>query len=83
MGGTSWLYISSVPFSEIGMREDLGITPAPELTSGALSAVPMVVGLWPVLLMGIFAISKRKEIIFQQEIESVKKAAQSRTKEDI
>ncbi|MDO9264861.1 MAG: 4Fe-4S dicluster domain-containing protein [Desulfosalsimonadaceae bacterium] len=69
MGGTSWLYISGVPFSEIGMREDLGVTPAPELTSGALSAVPVVVGLWPVFLMGIYAISKRKEIIFQQELE--------------
>jgi formate dehydrogenase iron-sulfur subunit len=83
MGGTSWLYISSVPFSDIGMREDLGVTPAPELTSGALSVVPIVAGLWPVLLMGIYAISKRKEIIFQQEIESVKEASQSRPKEDI
>jgi Fe-S-cluster-containing dehydrogenase component len=83
MGGTSWLYISSVPFSDIGMREDLGSTPAPELTSGALSVVPIVAGLWPVLLMGIYAISKRKEIIFQQEIDSVKEASQSRPKEDI
>lgn len=63
MGGTSWLYLSSVPFSQIGMREDLGVTPAPELTSGALSAVPIVVGLWPVLLTGIYAISQRKEKI--------------------
>jgi formate dehydrogenase iron-sulfur subunit len=83
MGGTSWLYISSVPFSQVGMREDLGVTPAPELTSGALSVVPIVAGLWPVLLMGIYAISKRKEIIFQQELESAKEAAQSRPKEDI
>jgi formate dehydrogenase iron-sulfur subunit len=83
MGGTSWLYISGVPFSQIGMREDLGVTPAPELTSGALSAVPIVVGLWPVLLMGIFAISKRKEIISQQEIEAHEKDAQSGAKEDI
>jgi formate dehydrogenase iron-sulfur subunit len=83
MGGTSWLYISGAPFSDTGMREDLGITPAPELTSGALAAVPIVAGLWPVLLMGIYAISKRKESIFEQEIESLKKTAQSRTKEDI
>jgi formate dehydrogenase iron-sulfur subunit len=85
MGGTSWLYISGVPFSQIGMREDLGVTPAPELTSGALSAVPVVVGLWPVLLMGIFAISKRKEIIFNQEIKAQAHGtpAQSQAKEDI
>ena len=67
MGGTSWLYLSEVPFKEIGMREDLGVTPAPKLTSGALSAVPMVVGLWPVLLGGIYAINKRKEKIEKQE----------------
>jgi hypothetical protein len=67
MGGTSWLYLSQVPFHEIGMREDLGVTPAPELTAGALAGVPMVVGLWPVLLTGIYAISKRKEKIAEEE----------------
>ena len=69
MGGTSWLYLSQVPFKEIGMREDLGVTPAPKLTAGALSVVPMVVGLWPVLLGGIYAINKRKEKIEKQEKE--------------
>ncbi|MEJ2158643.1 MAG: 4Fe-4S dicluster domain-containing protein [Desulfobacteraceae bacterium] len=67
MGGTSWLYLTSTPFSEIGMREDLGNTPAPKLTKGALGAVPMVVGLWPVLLTGIYAVNKRKEKIAAQE----------------
>ena len=80
MGGTSWLYLSNVPFSGIGMRDDLGVTPAPELTSGALSVVPLVAGLWPVFLMGIYAISKRKEIIFKEELDE---AARSRTQEDI
>lgn len=69
MGGTSWLYLSSVPFRDIGMREDLGTTPAPALTAGALHAVPMVVGLWPVLLTGIYAITKRKEKIEKEEKE--------------
>jgi Fe-S-cluster-containing dehydrogenase component len=67
MGGTSWLYLSAVPFSQIGMREDLGVTPAPELTSGALGAVPIVVGLWPVLLTGIYAITQRKEKVSAEE----------------
>lgn len=67
MGGTSWLYLSGVPFSEIGMREDLGIKPAPELTAGALSIVPMVVGLWPVFLTGVWAMTKRKEKISAEE----------------
>ena len=61
MGGTNWLYISGVPFKDIGMREDLGNTPAPLLTSGALSIVPMVAALWPILLTGIWAINRRNE----------------------
>jgi formate dehydrogenase iron-sulfur subunit len=67
MGGASWLYLSGVPFETIGMRMDLGVIPAPELTAGALGAVPMVVGLWPVLLTGIYAMSKRKEKIAAEE----------------
>jgi hypothetical protein len=67
MGGTSWLYISGVPFREIGLREDLGTTPAPKLTKGALSVVPMVTGLWPLLLVGLYAVNKRKEKIASEE----------------
>lgn len=67
MGGTSWLYISGAPFAQIGMREDLGITPAPQFTSGALSVVPAIVGLWPVLLTGAYALTKRREKIAEEE----------------
>ena len=67
MGGTSWLYLSGLPFEQIGMRTDLGTTPAPKLTSGALASVPIVVGLWPVLLTGVYAIAKRKDKIAREE----------------
>jgi Fe-S-cluster-containing dehydrogenase component len=81
MGGTSWLYVSGAPFHEEGMREDLGIKPAPELTAGALGVVPMVVGLWPVLLTGIYAVSKRKEKIASQEREAAVADAVNQTQE--
>jgi len=75
MGGTSWLYISGESFSNIGMREDLGTASAPELTAGALAAVPLVVGLWPVLLGGIWAVSQRKDKIANEErVLAVKEA---------
>jgi len=67
MGGTSWLYLTGESFEQIGMREDLGITPAPTLTSGALAVVPMVAGLWPLFLTGAYAMSKRKEKIAAEE----------------
>jgi len=78
MGGTSWLYISGVPFSRIGLREDLGTTSAPELTAGALASVPMVVGLWPVLLGGIYAISRRRDKVADEEKQTAVKRAVER-----
>ncbi len=67
MGGTSWITISGTPFSEIGMREDLGTQTASSFTAGPLATVPVVVALWPVLLTGIYAISKRKDKIADEE----------------
>lgn len=63
MGGTAWLTISGGTPSTVGLAENLGEKPAADYTSGALGAVPMVVGLWPVLLGGAYAITKRKEQI--------------------
>jgi formate dehydrogenase iron-sulfur subunit len=67
MGGTAWLTISGVPFRNLGMREDLGTTPAPELTKGALSVVPVVAAMWPVLLTGVYAINQRRDKIAREE----------------
>jgi formate dehydrogenase iron-sulfur subunit len=59
-GGTSWLYITDVPFETLGFRTDLGPTSPPELTRTALAAVPFVLTLWPPLLMGLYTFSKRR-----------------------
>lgn len=67
MGGTSWLYVSDIPFKDVGMREDLGELAAPSLTSGALHVVPMVVALWPVFLTGMYGMTKRREKIAEDE----------------
>jgi Fe-S-cluster-containing dehydrogenase component len=61
MGGTNWLYISGAPFEEVGFRTDLGTTPAPKLTSGALSAVPIILGVWPAILGGIYVMTRTKD----------------------
>ena len=42
-------------------------TPVPELTAGVLNAVPMVVGLWPVLITGMYAINKRNQKVAAAE----------------
>jgi formate dehydrogenase iron-sulfur subunit len=81
MGGTNWLYLSGAPFKDIGLREDLGITPAPELTSGALAAVPLVASLWPVLLVGIYAVNKRKDQVADHERQEAVAKALARAQE--
>lgn len=82
MGGTSWLYLSGVPFHEIEMREDLGNTPAPSLTSGALSAVPIIVGIWPAFLIGMVAMNRRREKISSEEQALAVKKAVDETKRE-
>ncbi len=67
MGGTNWLYLSPKKFDQVGLRTDLGTTPAPEFTAGALGLVPMVIGLWPVLLGGIYVINRRRDMIAHAE----------------
>ncbi|MBE0558554.1 MAG: 4Fe-4S dicluster domain-containing protein, partial [Proteobacteria bacterium] len=50
VGGTGYLYLSSVPFKQIGFREDLESIPYPELSKDYLYAVPIVLTLWPAFL---------------------------------
>ncbi len=52
-GGTGYLYLSSVPFDQLGFRTDLGATPYPELTRDFLYTVPVVLTLWPPLLLAL------------------------------
>ncbi|WP_291321959.1 sulfate respiration complex iron-sulfur protein HmcB [Desulfonatronospira sp.] len=70
MGGTNWIYISGVPFEDVGMRMDLGTRAAGDYTSGALGGVPLIASFWPVLLVGAYAISKRREKIAKEERDS-------------
>ena len=63
VGGTSWLYISPVPFEEIGFRMDLGTTPIPEYGENFLFAVKLfeIVGAWPLVFGAYYQISKEKK----------------------
>lgn len=81
MGGTAWMYLAGVPFEAMG-QQDLGTRSAPEYTAGALGSVPMVVGIWPVLLTGAYAISRRKEKVAAEEREEAVQAALARARAD-
>ncbi|MCP4247425.1 MAG: 4Fe-4S dicluster domain-containing protein [bacterium] len=62
-GGTCWMYLAPKPFEELGFRADLGTTAYPELTTGFLSSVPLVLVIWPALLMGAHAFTKHREAL--------------------
>ena len=72
VGGTSWLYISPVPFEEVGFRTDLGVTPIPQYSRGFLSMVSIVLVTWPALCMGFYSFSKRREEIANAESQNMK-----------
>ena len=80
MGGTSWLYITGAPFEEVDMRTDLGDLPAPKLTSGALGMVPMVIGVWPVLLGGAYLMNQHRDRLAAKEKAEAVSDAVNRTR---
>ncbi len=67
VGGTTWLYISKVPFAKLGFPTDVGTTPFPEYTRGFLSAVPVVFVVWPALLGGFHLFANNRQPAPAQE----------------
>jgi Fe-S-cluster-containing dehydrogenase component len=59
VAGTSHLYLSSVPFDQIGFRQDLGTVAYPEFSTGFLYAVPFIFVLWPIVMLGINRATKK------------------------
>ncbi len=60
-GGTGWLYLSPVPFEELGMNTTIQKASYPALTKGFLYSVPSVDLLLPPLLLGIYAATKNNQ----------------------
>jgi len=59
-GGTGVLYLAAAPFSELGFKTDLQTEAYPELTTGFLYSVPIVLTLWPAMLLGLSNASKNR-----------------------
>jgi len=66
-GGTGFLYLSPVPFNELGFNTKIQKTSYPELSKGFLYSVPTVFVLWPALLLGIHEATKNNNT---KEIEN-------------
>ncbi len=60
-GGTGYLYLSPVPFNELGFNPKIQNSSYPELSKGFLYSVPSVFVLLPTLLLGIHEATKNNQ----------------------
>jgi formate dehydrogenase iron-sulfur subunit len=58
-GGTNWMYITDLSFEKLGFEVAVNDNSYPKLVKGALGVPPVVMTLWPPLLMGLWAFSHR------------------------
>jgi formate dehydrogenase iron-sulfur subunit len=68
-GGTGWLYLSPVPFEELGLNNTLQQSSYPALTKGFLYSVPSIFVLFPALLLGIHQATKNNNQNEEKEDE--------------
>jgi Fe-S-cluster-containing dehydrogenase component len=61
VGGTAWMYLSSVPFDQVGFDTTLQKEPIISNVKSFLGMVPMVLAIWPALFTGIHLLSKKRE----------------------
>ena len=60
VGGTSWLYLSGVPFEQLGFPTNLPKKPLAELSTGYLSTVPVIFTTFPAIFGAIYSMTRDK-----------------------
>jgi formate dehydrogenase iron-sulfur subunit len=73
VGGTSVLYLSAVPFGQLGFPTNLPHDPLPMYTYRVLSKIPNLVTLGGALLGGIWWITNRREEVTRADVKKKKK----------
>jgi len=72
-GGTNWIYLSGVPFEQVGFPTNVPNKPPIELTKGFLSSVPLVFTIWPALFGMCYAAVRHQDEVCDEKIASHKK----------
>lgn len=68
VGGTSWIYLSDVPFEKLGFKTNVTTRPLPEYThDGWLKYTPYIAVGWGLALTGLYAYTKRRKKIAEEE----------------
>lgn len=71
-GGTTWMYISSVPFEDLGFRTDVKYEKYPLATQVAMREVPVAAS---VAMAGFYWLVKRKNAAANGELETEEREA--------
>lgn len=61
VGGTSWLYLSPVPFEKLGFNTAVPHEPILDSVKNFLGIVPMVLTIWPALFAGFHLLATKKD----------------------
>ena len=75
VGGTGYIYLSAVPFDQLGFPTDLGNTAYPEYTKEFLYSVPMVLFGAPAFLLGLNALASNNKPPMEGELDFEDKGA--------
>lgn len=67
-GGSCVIYLASVSFAQLGFNDRVGTKSYPELSKEFLYGVPIVLLLWPPLLLGLNRATKREDEAVESEV---------------
>jgi hypothetical protein len=72
-GGTSWMVLAGTSLDNLGLGslQNASHTSLPELTKSFLSVVPLVLVMWPGLLLGFYAFTRRRNEVSEAEARAM------------
>ena len=80
VGGTSVMFLSNVPFEQLGFRTDLTRKPLPSFTWGVMSLVPNIISLGGLTLFGTWWIINRRMKLARERLEQEQNQEESENK---
>ena len=81
-GGTSWLVLAGVDMNRLDLMPGATHEPLPAIGTSYLSVVPLVITIYPGLLLGFYAFSKRQRAVAQEERDQAVKEALAQADEE-
>jgi Fe-S-cluster-containing dehydrogenase component len=81
-GGTSWMILAGESFGTLGLDEGVVSEPLPAIATSYLGVVPLVITIYPGLLMGMYAFNKRQQAVAKKEREAAVTKALADAEED-